>query len=238
MEDARNAISRRRIFLKAGGAVIATYAATSVLIPAGAVAQAEPQQETKIPPTEDLMREHGVLRRVLLIYAEAVRRIDADQEMDPKVITSSAQIVRRFIEDYHEKLEEDYLFPRFKKADKHVNLVQVLLQQHRAGRRVTEDIMRLATPAGLRSADDRRRLTDSIRMFTRMYQPHAAREDTVLFPTMRSIVSPHEFDSLGEEFEKKENQLFGEDGFEKTVHEVELLEKQLGIYDLAQFTPR
>ena len=43
-------------------------------------------------------------------------------------------------------------------------------------------------------------------------------------------VSPHEFDSLGEDFEKKEDELFGEDGFEKVV------EKRLGVYDLAQFT--
>jgi len=48
----------------------------------------------------------------------------------------------------------------------------------------------------------------------------------------------HEFDSLGEEFEKKENQLFGEDGFEKVVDRVAGIEKRLGIYDLAQFTPK
>jgi len=42
---------------------------------------------------------------------------------------------------------------------------------------------------------------------------------------------------LGEEFEKKENQLFHGDGFEKNVAAVAKLEKELGIYDLAQFTP-
>jgi len=42
-----------------------------------------------------------------------------------------------------------------------------------------------------------------------------AREDTVLFPALRPIVSKNEFAALGEDFEKKEHQLFGEDGFEK-----------------------
>jgi hypothetical protein len=64
------------------------------------------------------------------------------------------------------------------------------------------------------------------------------REDTVLFPAFRKIVSPHEFDALGEDFEKKEDELFGEDGFEKVVDKVAGIEKQLGIYDLAQFTPK
>lgn len=38
--------------------------------------------------------------------------------------------------------------------------------------------------------------------------------------------------------EKKEQQLFGADGFEKMVDRVASVEKSLGIYDLAQFTPR
>ena len=70
-----------------------------------------------------------------------------------------------------------------------------------------------------------------------MYEPHEAREDTVLFPALRSVVSKHEFDALGEDFEKKEHQLFGEEGFEKMVERVASIEKSLGIYELAQFTP-
>ena len=43
---------------------------------------------------------------------------------------------------------------------------------------------------------------------------------------------------MSEDFEKKENQLFGDDGFEKMVAKVAGLEKKIGIYDLAQFTPK
>ena len=32
--------------------------------------------------------------------------------------------------------------------------------------------------------------------------------------------------------------MFGEDGFEKMVDRVASIEKSLGIYDLAQFTPK
>ena len=74
--------------------------------------------------------------------------------------------------------------------------------------------------------------------FIRMYNPHEAREDTVLFPAFRKIVSKNEYDSLGEDFEKKEDQLFGEEGFEKMVDKVAGIEKAMGIYDLGQFTPK
>ena len=70
-----------------------------------------------------------------------------------------------------------------------------------------------------------------------MYWPHEAREDTVLFPALRSVVSPNEFDAMGEDFEKDERQKSGEDGFEKMVSQVADLERALGIYDLSKFTP-
>ncbi len=207
----------------------------------GAAQQGEakqPETEIEVTPAEDLMREHGVLKRILLVYREAVRRLDERQDLPPEPLAEAAGIIRHFIEDYHEKLEEDHLFPRFRKAGRLVELVDVLTKQHQAGRRVTDVTMRLATTQAMRDADQRRQLTQSLQQFIRMYEPHEAREDTVLFPAIRSVVSANEFDSLGDEFEKKENQLFGENGFEKMVDKVAVIEKALGIYDLNLFTPR
>jgi len=196
-----------------------------------------PHEEEDVALPEDLMREHGVLKRVMLIYDEAIRRIDAKQQLSPDPIKNSAQIIRSFIEDYHEKLEEDHLFPRFEKAGKLADLTSVLRVQHQAGRRLTDQITQLATAASLKDASSASKLRDAMRQFNRMYAPHEAREDTVLFPALRGIVSKNEFAALGEDFEKKEHQLFGEDGFEKMVDRVASIEKALGVYDLAQFTP-
>lgn len=108
----------------------------------------------------------------------------------------------------------------------------------KVGRRLTAEIQRLAAPAPPRDAEQRQKLSRSLGLFGRMYRPHEAREDTVLFPALHDIVSPQECDSLGEEFEKKEHELFGEEGFEGMVDQVAGLEKALGIYALSQFTPR
>lgn len=51
-------------------------------------------------------------------------------------------------------------------------------------------------------------------------------------------MSKHEYDSLGEDFEKKEHPLFGEEVFEKMVDRVAGIEKQLEIYDRNKFTPK
>lgn len=190
-----------------------------------------------VSPSEDLMREHGVLKRILLVYAEAIRRIDANQELPPASLADSARMIRNFIEDYHEKLEEDFLFPRFRKANQLVDLVDILLAQHQAGRKLTDLTLQLATAPSLRDPAARLQLRDSLARFIRMYSPHEAREDTVLFPAFRKLVSANEYDALGDDFEKKEHELFGEDGFAKMVDGIAAIEKTLGIYDLAQFTP-
>ena len=187
----------------------------------------------QVSPPEDLMREHGILRRTLLIYEEIQGRVSSGKEFAPDVLGEAAGIIKKFIEDYHEKLEEDYLFPRFEKAGKLVDLVNVLRQQHKAGRRLTEFIKKSAATAA-----KQKELGKNLHLFIRMYRPHAAREDTILFPALHGVLSPAESEDLGEEFEDKEQALFGKKGFESVVGEVAKLEQTLGLYDLSQFTPR
>jgi hemerythrin-like domain-containing protein len=213
--------------------------ASALSLGGGGAAASPPEEkgEEEVSPPEDLMREHGVLKRVMMVYAEILRRMAASEDFPPETLGDSARIIRSFVEDYHEKLEEDYLFPRFEKAHRLVDLVGVLRAQHQAGRRVTDVVLSGAAPAALRDPAVKQKVAAALQAFNRMYGPHEAREDTVLFPAFRGVVSAHEFDSLGEEFEKKEDRLFGEDGFGKVVDRVAAIEKRLGIYDLAQFTP-
>jgi hemerythrin-like domain-containing protein len=234
--------STRRKFLRH-----ASIASAGLLVPILAAAQqkAGPHKDKQkakgdegISPAEDLMREHGLLNRVLLIYDHHLQMLTAKRSFDGSVLVSAADVIRHFVEEYHEKLEEDFLFPRFRKANKLVSLVDTLQAQHKAGRELTVKIRELAATARLKYVStDSEKLADALHTFLRMYRPHEAREDTVVFPVFRTIVSAHEYDALGDDFEKKEDELFGDEGFFKVVDQVAKLEKKLGIYELAQFTP-
>ena len=230
--------SNRRAFLKVTGLAVGSASMGNVLfadtMAHGVILSGE---EEKVSPAEDLMREHGVLKRVLLVYGEIGDRLIGGKDFPPDILLNSAVIIRDFIEDYHEKLEENYLFPRFEKADKLTDLVAVLRTQHERGRTLTDMIRINANLKALKDPDVRKKTLGYIRQFVRMYNPHEAREDTILFPGFRTIVSQNEYDALGEQFEDQEHKLFGEDGFERYVDKVATLEKSLGIYDLAIFTP-
>ena len=193
-------------------------------------------EEKEVTPPEDLMREHGVLDRVLLVYEAGIHKLASKEDFDPALLTQSATIVRDFIHDYHEQSEEHYVFPRFQQANQLTDLVGTLLDQHRAARRVTERVLQLA-PNSRTDADARRQVTAQITAFITMYRPHAAREDTDLFPQLGKLVSTHEYDAMAEDFENEEHRKFGEDGFEKMAARVAQLEQSMGIHDLKQFTP-
>jgi hemerythrin-like domain-containing protein len=218
----------RREFLRQAG----LGAALLLLSPPARAEKKEEEQE--VSPTEDLMREHGVLRRILLIYGEAARRLEENGGLAAETIERATQIVRAFIEDYHERDEEEYIFPPLRKAGKLADLVNTLVAQHQAGRKLTAELQRLAPSVATLSTH--KPMAIAMRRFIRMYEPHAAREDTVLFPAFVAITPPKEMKRLQELFEKKEHALPLGD-FEKMVDEVAKLEKTLGIYELAQFTP-
>lgn len=191
-----------------------------------------------VTPVEDLMREHGVLRRIMLIYEKEINELEKGKVPQYDAIFRSACIIRDFIEAYHEKLEEDYIFPVFEKKGMLADLTKTLREQHEAGRKLTMAIMKLSKERRSGNKEDPNALIDNLRLFIRMYRPHAAREDTVLFPALRGLIPDKEYDELGDKFEDKENELFGKNGFESKVKEVAELEKGLGIHDLSQFTPK
>jgi hemerythrin-like domain-containing protein len=224
-------MKRRGFIVAIGGlgAGAAAYAATrTALVRAPGTA---PAYDGTI---EDLMREHAVLERVMLIYEEAMRRLETRADLDPDVLARAAGIVRGYIEDHHERDEERHVFPRLEQTGAELALLATLREQHAAGRRITDAILARATPSGLREPAP---LVHAIRTFVRMYRPHAARENTVLFPSLRKALSQAEHERLRDTLEREELAAFGTDLYASTLDEVVHLETELGIAELAGFTP-
>ena len=97
------------------GIVVATSSIASV---GEAVQKPAADKEPEVTATEDLMREHGVIRRALLVYSETAMRLRKNAAaVDPSALLRTAQLFRAFGEDYHEKmLEEQHIFPVVRKA--------------------------------------------------------------------------------------------------------------------------
>lgn len=193
----------------------------------------------EVSATEDLMREHGVLRRALIVYREAAARLRQDPaSVPPHALEKTAQLFRVFGEDYHEKkLEEVHILPVLKNfRNPAAAYVDVLMAQHARGREITDYLLSV-TKAERISANTAGALVGAMESFARMYEYHAALEDTVVFPAWRASLGEAEFDELGAKFEEIEADHFGNDqGFESAVSRMEEIEASLGLNNPDTFT--
>jgi hemerythrin-like domain-containing protein len=197
----------------------------------------EKGKEGEVSATEDLMREHGVIRRVLVVYREAASRLRAPAAaaFPSEALQKSARLVRTFAEDYHEKqLEEAHLFPALKKAGgAAASEIDTLVAQHQRGREITDYILAVTQKTVVGATSEP--LARTLEAFARMYEEHAAREDTIVFPAWKKSLSPKQLDEMGELFEDIEHKTFGKDGFDDAVGQIAAIEKMLGL-DLAMLT--
>ena len=193
--------------------------------------------EPEVTATEDLMREHGILRRALLVYHEAATKLSGGTSIPTEPLQKAAKLFRAFGEEYHEKkLEEVYIFPAVKKAGGAAgDYADVLIAQHQRGREITDFI--LAATAGPKiSGVNIKSFANALETLVRMYEHHAAIEDTVVFPAWKQTLNADQLDEMNDKFEEIEHQQFGEDGFENALTQMIEIEKSLGLSDLAQFT--
>ena len=202
---------------------------------APAAGEAEPIEVTA---AEDLMREHGILRRALLVYQESAVRLRQDPaSVPPDTLEKTANLFRVFGEEYHEKkLEETFNFPAVKKTPNAATAyVDILLAQHVRGREITDYLLSISQADKIAS-NSVEPLAKALESFVRMYEHHAAIEDTVVFPAWKAAVGGNELDELGEKFEEIEHEQFGNDGFETALKRMEEIEQSLGLSNLEMFT--
>lgn len=197
----------------------------------------EAGEEPEVTATEDLMREHGVLRRALLVYQETAMMLRGGASVSPEPLQKTAKLFRAFGEEYHEKrLEEVYIFPAVKKAGGAAGgYADVLIAQHQRGREITDFIISVTARPEIAKADVKA-FADSLEALVRMYEHHAAIEDTIVFPAWKETLSSKDLDAMNDRFEDIEQEQFGEDGFENALKQMADIEQSLGLSDLTQFT--
>ena len=211
-------LSRRDLLAGIGGV------SGGMILAGRALAVAEPESGKEamggeVTATEDLMREHGVLRRALFVYSEAAMRLRSNPStVSPDALQKTAKLFRAFGEDYHEKkLEEAFIFPAVKKAGGvAAGYTDILIEQHNRGREITEYILSVTKAAKIEPSDTVL-LTKALESMVRMYRPHAAREDTVIFPAWKQTLTAKQLDDMNDKFEDIEKEMLGENGFENAV---------------------
>jgi hemerythrin-like domain-containing protein len=199
--------------------------------------QSSDEAAAEVSAAEDLMREHGILRRALLVIRVCSQTQTGSELVPADALEKTAQLFRAFGEDYHEtRLEEAYILPAVKKTQNAASpYADILLVQHKRGREITDYILASTKGDKIPSANVSGFIT-ALETFVRMYEHHAAIEDTIVFPAWKEVIGAKEMDDLSEKFEDIEDEIFGGDGFEAAVTRMNEIEQSLGLANLETFT--
>jgi hemerythrin-like domain-containing protein len=231
--------TRRAILLAAasGAAVFSPWANATVQDDSQRNEDRGPGEAKDVGSVEDLMREHGVLRRILLVYQQSAGKLLHGDTVDLGALNRAARLFRSFGEDYHEKmLEEAFIFPALRKVrGPAASYPDVLISQHHRGRQITDYIIDVTARHKLGSSRGTA-LAHAFDGFALMYHNHAAREDTLVFPAWKQALAERDLDEIGDKFEDIEQQQYGKEGFDTIVEQVGAIENALGYADLSQFT--
>src|SRR3954468_17333822 len=139
-EDPASRFTRRR-------SVIIAAAAS---VPAALASDAFAQKTTAaVSPNENLMHEHGLVTRVILIYKRAGQLLTANEKFDVGGVGEAAKLIARSIHGNHEVEEEEIMFPVVEKNADLKALTATLRGQHNAARALTAAIGKNANAAGI-----------------------------------------------------------------------------------------
>lgn len=233
--------SRRGLILGGGGLIVGAAAGAGIGIAASptsaSASQAQLDAVAKMPPlTEELMVEHGLLIRTILVYREIMRRVAANEPVPRAAVKDSTGVIVDFIHGFHEPLEEGYVFPPV--ASKMAGTIQTLLVQHARGREQTQIILSAANgPGSVLTGASRSAVAEAMDKFIIMYEPHESWEDTLVYPALRSVSTPTQIVQLASHFSSLQDQQFGPNAFGEMLAKVEAVEQSLGVSDLNAFTP-
>jgi len=180
--------------------------------------------------TEDLMREHRLIERMLDSLEAAAARVKAGESMRVGFFMEAADFIKDFADGCHHHKEEGVLFPALEAAGvpRIGGPIGAMLAEHERGRLLTYEMRSAAERirAGEPAAEDK--LWLSAQGYVDLLRPHILKEDTVLFPMADRVIPGEQQRVLAEAFERIEREEIGEGVHEKYLGAAAALEREIG----------
>jgi hemerythrin-like domain-containing protein len=224
----QNSQSRRQILLACATGMLASANGKADAFSIG--------KSIQIQAGEDLMQEHGILGRTLLIYEELADLFEHDKPDPQDCLPGATEIIIKYVQGQHERVEELLIFPALTKANALPDLVSVLVTQHKVGHELTNTIKKKTEQGSHKTKQGRLDLANLLKMFSTMFRPHMLREDTVIFPRLHEIMNEAQYEELSTKVQSLESNMVNSTDLGSILRQLEGIEGALGIHNLAKFT--
>lgn len=172
---------------------------------------------------KDFMFEHSILDRILLIFEGIIK--NHNKIIDCKYLKVLILILKIFIENHHEKMEELYVFPSMK-SDNNKKLVKILIEEHKLSRILTSKILKYCDNNDVYNKNIEF-IKSLLQKFIDMYRYHESHENLEIYPEFEKNITKKEYVKINSLVEKNEKLILGKIKIKNIIQIIIKIEKIL-----------
>ena len=155
---------------------------------------------------DTLQHEHEAITLGLKILTRMDERVSAEHISDIQDLSALTDFLKAFADTCHHGKEEGILFPALQAKDLAQTQAPIarMLDEHAQGRRHLADMQ-----AALQAEVNLKAFHEAARAYTALLLAHIDKENTVLFPMAKRLLSGPEQSEMADAFEAYEDKVMG-----------------------------
>jgi hemerythrin-like domain-containing protein len=173
----------------------------------------------------------------MFVFESMIARIADGENPDLKPINQAALILKELIAEHHMVDEERLIFPKIEASGRYADLLKTLRLQHDRGRAIIDRIIDMTQKGSIENIGSMNEMVNLCLSFAIMYRPHAAVEETVVFPALYDFASNDEILNIEAIMRGEEKGLMENERFRRVLDSLAEIEAQAGTADIRRFTP-
>ena len=154
-------------------------------------------------PMEVLELEHHVIQKIVGAMAVLAEGLGAGQEPPVETLRNIVEFMRTFADKCHHGKEETHLFPFLEKRGVPARgcPIGALIHEHEQGRTIVGQLAQATEAYASGNVSARDSVTETLRGLMGLYPSHIWKEEYLLFPMSKKVLSAADQQQLLEKFE-------------------------------------
>ncbi len=158
---------------------------------------------------ETLEHDHKFINKVVATMAVLAEDLQADGSVDPKMLRDLVQFMRIFAEQCHHGKEEQHLFAVVAKKPlpEAWRMLEVVDKEHGRIHTLTDELAHAVSRYVLNPSSGRESLISALRGIVAFYPRHIWKEEYLIFPVLRQLLSPAEQEEIARGFNEIDSEI-------------------------------
>ena len=173
----------------------------------------------------ELKNDHRVIQHVVAGMSAVAELLDSGKQVDPSVLADLVQFLSVFADQCHQEKEEQHLFPLLA-AKANISTrreLESLAREHRSAKQLVSQLAKVAAVYVHNPGAVRYRVIDLLQQLVEFYPAHIWKEEYLLFPMARKVLSEEDDRRLLKEFKSVESDIYSyaHESYEQLATELE-----------------